>query len=490
MTRWSWLCIAAMLMGIQAKAIEAVSSYTLFYLQAKDSYKPYIEVYWQIHPASLQMSQGADSMWSGTIETTVTLTSDTGVVVRDAFALQTPAAESREQASYQTVIDLHRYSLPTGKIKLELQFSDGHKPQNTYTYSDSFTVAPIGTEPFYSGIQLVDTTYKTTRESIFQKNDQLQIPLSMNYIGDDRTRLRFYTELYHSDAAKHYGRLTQNTYISKKALDKPVLNLITTDTINAAHIIPFNGMFDISTLPSGNYYLNVALLDEKQNQLAAKSIFFQRSNIAPEKRKATDTSEDTSFAPIYKVNVFDLANTFVGEFNVAKLRAVLKMIEPVASANEKNSIYGFLESPDQTYMQYFVYNFFKGRNPIDPDKEWKEYTDKVREVNKLFGNSSTRGYETDRGQMYLKYGKPNERIIVLNEQGALPYEIWQYNAPGKQSSQGIFLFYRPTYMITDMILLHTTVMGEVRNTQWRSMLYTGSQMQIDNSRATQYLPYR
>lgn len=488
MGRWSWLSIAVILISFQAKAIEAVTSYTIFYVQAKDGYKPYIELYWQINPGSVLMTQQPDSLWSATIETQVVLRSDTGVVVTDVFALQTTPTTA-DNIYRQSILDLHRYSLPDGNIKLELQFRDKQKPQNAYTYSDSFTITPAPAKPFYSDLQLLDTTYVSDTKSIFQKNNRLQIPLSMNFVGDERSQLRFYTELYQTDKAQ--GLLVQNAFISKKELDRAVYRLQTTDTIKPAPVIPFTGIFDISSLPSGNYYLNIVLQNEKQEQVAAKSFFFQRSNSAPKAPKADTSAEDTGvFAPIYKVNVFDLANTFVGKFNVAQLRAILRMIQPISSAAERNSIAGFLENPDQTYMQYFVYNFFKGRNPEAPDKAWEEYTDKVKEVNKIFGGSSTRGYETERGQIYLKYGKPNERVIVLNEPGSLPYEIWQYNAPGKQSGQGIFLFYQPPSVIGDMILLHSTVQGEVRNTQWRSMLFNGSQMQSSYSRAEQYLPYR
>ncbi len=490
MTRWSWLCIAAILSGFQAKAIEAVTSYTIFYVQAKDDgYKPYIELYWQINPGSLHMTQQADSLWSATIETQIVLRNDTGIVLTDVFALQTTPTTAANIYN-QSIIDLHRYTLPTGNIKLEVQFRDKQKPQNAYVYSDSFTVTAAPAKPFYSDIQLLDTAYASPIKSIFQKNDRLQIPLSMNFIGDERNQLRFYTELYQANTT-HHKILVQNTTISKKEFDRAVYKMETTDTVKAAPVIPFTGVFNISTLPSGNYYLNVVLQDEKQEQIAAKSYFFQRSNNAPKAVTADSSASDTdAFAPIYKVNVFDLGNTFVGKFNVAQLRAILRMIQPIGSANERNSISGFLENPDQTYMQYFVYNFFKGRNPENPDKAWQEYTDKVKEVNKLFGGSSTRGYETERGQIYLKYGKPNERVIVLNEPGSLPYEIWQYNAPGKQSSQGIFLFYQPPSIIGDMILLHSTVNGEQRNTQWRSILFNGTSMQSSYSRAEQYLPFR
>ena len=119
------------------------------------------------------------------------------------------------------------------------------------------------------------------------------------------------------------------------------------------------------------------------------------------------------------------------------------MLKPMATETELISIEGFITRPDETYMRYFIYNFWKSRTPADPDKGWEDYAEKVKEVNRLFGSRSNGGYETERGFYYLKYGPPDQRYTVTAEQGALPYEVWQYNAPGKQSYSGSFLFYNP-----------------------------------------------
>ena len=143
-----------------------------------------------------------------------------------------------------------------------------------------------------------------------------------------------------------------------------------------------------------------------------------------------------------------------------------------------------------TYMRYFIYNFWKARSN-DAEDGWKGYTKRVKEVNKLYGSSMKPGYETDRGFTQLKYGEPDQRYVVSNEEGALPYEIWQYNAIDNQNGDGVFLFYNPGFMINEYLLLHSTVLGEMRNTNWRSLLYkSGSSRNNLNSRAEQVLQNR
>lgn len=111
----------------------------------------------------------------------------------------------------------------------------------------------------------------------------------------------------------------------------------------------------------------------------------------------------------------------------------------------------------------------------------------MREVNRRFGGGSIPGYETDRGITYLRYGKPDEEVRVPNEAGALPYEIWRYNPNPRMHGPGLFLFYSPGAMASGFRLLHSTVIGEIQNTDWRSMLYsTGRGSGNLNARAEEY----
>ena len=150
----------------------------------------------------------------------------------------------------------------------------------------------------------------------------------------------------------------------------------------------------------------------------------------------------------------------------------------------------FLKRPDEMYMRYFIYNFWLNRNTGKPEKEWEAYAEKVREVNKMFGNQAIPGYETDRGVIFLKYGKPDDRVVVGGEQGSLPYEIWQYNSIRGAGKDGVFLFYRPENMANDMRLLHSTVTGEVRDMNWKAYLFPNGVPDVVESKAQQYIRNR
>ncbi len=490
MSRWIGLCFLLSLTGKIAYAISALPSYAVFYLPARDdkAHQPYLELYWQIDPSTVQFAKNDAGVWLGKIKTTIDIIHDTGIIASEKYYLQTTPAASLRAAQLQNIMDLHRYIVPTGKLKISVTLSQEGNEGQMYTYSDTVEV-PAPEKTFYSMLQLLDTAYKTdAKDNIFLKNGNLQVPSCINFVDDHRTIMHYYTELYGTgNITSEQLPLTQYVFISRKEYDHPVASLLQTDTLVPGIVLPILGRFKTDVLPSGNYHLNIVLKDNKGQELAKNTQFFQLINTNPV--RVVDTiGIDSSGAVFERVEVFDLSSTFAGKYNIAQLKAILKMLKPIATENELLNIESFGQRPDETYMRYFVYNFWKTRSPADPEKGWKDFTKLVKDVNKLFGNSRNPGYESERGFYYLKYGPPDQRYVVTAEETAWPYEIWQYNAPGKQSSQGVFLFYNPGFMLGDYKLLHSTVQGEMRNNNWRAELYkTGGSSNNLNSRAEQIL---
>ncbi|MCB0698739.1 MAG: GWxTD domain-containing protein [Chitinophagales bacterium] len=486
MTRRIGLCLILLFIGNVVYGISALTNHKIFFAPKNNTsnIEPYIELYWQIDPNTVQFKKNELNYWVGKVRTEITLSNEEGVIAEKKYFLQTPKAIDLRAATIQNITDLQRFSLPKGKawITLKLSSEDG---SGVFEQTDSVTVPADTNTILYSDLQLIDTSYKASvSESILLKNHNIQVPLCADFLDDHRKLLHYYFELYNTNTAdKESMPLVQEIFVSKKAFDYPIYSLKHRDTLAAAQVLPMLGSFKIDVLPSGNYHLNVMLTDNSGKEITRKALFFQRSNLNPIVIK--DTTSDTGQV-FEEVNVFDLSSTFVSKYNAAQLMAILKMLLPISSPNEQENINSFLKKPDITYMRYFIYNFWKARNDQSPDDAWKDYTKLVKEVNKNYGNSMTPGYETDRGFIQLKYGEPDQRYVVSNEEGALPYEVWQYNAPGQQGNQGAFLFYNPGFMITEYRLLHSTVIGEVRNTNWRSQLYKmGVSTNNLNSRAEQ-----
>ncbi len=474
----------------RVEAIQGVASGTVFYLPDTNGQvgNAYLELYWQIDPFSLHYRKDSNGALVAWVQTDIVISNDTGVLFEDSYLLATDPADP-ERASQRVIMDLRRLTLPYGKCKLELKLTEPEFPAQSFVYRQELDIpTPQSNHPLYSGIQLVDTLFLSPDVSnVFARNGYIQIPLAINFIDEDRKVLRYYSELYQTinlDTATF--PIVQHSYISRREDGGMIPFLQKRDTMPAATVLPVIGTFDLSSLPSGNYFLNLRLIDRGGREVAAQNFFFQLLNKNPVSREDTaKKTEDTTDSP--GVVFLDMSKTFVAKYNLAQVKAILEMLLPVADVWNRKAIENFLRRPDEMYMRYFIYNYFQKIDKDDPERAWKAFSERVKEVNRLYGTGSTPGYKTDRGQVYLKYGKPDDRVIVRNEQGALPYEIWHYYSVSQQSMEGLFLFYQPGSSVQDYRLLHSTVIGELRNTNWRLLLYTKGDGMINNSsRAEQY----
>jgi len=481
MVRRLVLCLSLIISCTCAHAVEGILSHSVFYLPDPANasrLKPSAELCWQMKPSSLHFITNEEKHLFARIKTDIVLSNSDGIIAEDHFITATVPRASVEELETHSIIELRRYKIKPGFIRLYFVLTDVQDTSIKYIYRDSFTVAePTTDKPFYSELQLLDTMLQVNAPSPFLKNGRQQVPLSSNFLDNDKRQLHYYAEIYGAAGIPTAELpLLQRTYIAKRATDAPTRSYSRVDTLLPQKTIPVSGSFDIGTLVSGNYYLVTQLENRRHDILASTTYFFQRLNttpdIIPDSVQNASPLNDTA---LENVNVLNLNKTFLQKYSLAEIRAILKMLLPVSDYAGIKTINNFLKNPDEMYMRYYIYNFFQNINKKDPAKAWKEYTEKVKYVNKRFTAHGLAGYETDRGFLYLRYGAPSDIITVENEQGTLPYEIWQYDIitemSRKQVANAFFLFYKKSDMGGDYTTLHSNVTGEVQNLSWRSFLY-------------------
>jgi len=90
-----------------------------------------------------------------------------------------------------------------------------------------------------------------------------------------------------------------------------------------------------------------------------------------------------------------------------------------------------------------------------------------------------RGFETDRGRVYLQYGPPNSITSRSHEPSSYPYEIWYYHQLTDAQWNKRFVFYNPDLVTNDYELLHSNAIGENYNQTWKHDLHKRNTMNID-----------
>ena len=260
-------------------AIEAIVSHTLFYIndpEQNNQLKPSMEVYWQVDPATVHYSTTPEKTIRARIKTDIVFTNDAGIIKEDHFILQTVPSKNINELTALSIIDLRRYFLGPGLIKMKLTLTDQADTANRFAYTDSFTIVKPDDVAFFSGLQIIDTFIESPAKTAFLKNGHQQVPACTNFLDDNKKILHYYAELYGTDELSKVNLpLIRTITISKKQGDLHYGNFIKTDTVTPEKISIATGSFPLSSLPSGNYYLNISLENNIHKLLASGNQFFQ-----------------------------------------------------------------------------------------------------------------------------------------------------------------------------------------------------------------------
>lgn len=285
------------------------------------------------------------------------------------------------------------------------------------------------------------------------------VPLLSDYYPKDLTEMSFYAEIY--GTRDHFGpdSLYLFSYQIESFEKRNVYGGFKRVARNVSREVePVIASFDIRDLPSGNYLLALEVRDKRGELVRRAEQFFMRNN-------PIERTYD-----LQAMNSLDLTNTFAGAMNdVDSLVEHISSMRPIADQLERKIIDDRIKDKDPELMRRFFYSFWANRS-VDPEQGWRDYREQVIKVNKLFSCRVLKGYETDRGMVYLKYGAPNTMMDRFNEMGTYPYTIWHYYRAGRYTNRR-FVFYQPDLANTCLVLLHSEVPGELQNPQWNNILH-------------------
>lgn len=441
-------------------AILILSSTFIFSMDISVSYatfkgekSDYIEVYLYAVGTTLEQLE-VDEKFQSSIEVTILFKQEGKVVQFDKYLLNGPLVERPTD-----FIDLKRYGLAAGKYSMEVFVVDQQDLENTGVFTSAlFAIDYRENKVHLSDIQLLVSCKKSSEETPFVKNGYFLEPAPFNFYNKNLETLFFYTEVYNTE-----GNIKDNFLISysirsdsKLAGDKDIVigHKSKTAAKNSILMMPI----DISKLASGNYILKVQVKDGDQI-LTTKAIAFQRLN--PYVEPAYDEAES-----------FDLASTFVEDLSDDELIYSLRAIMPKISGSDTRVLNAVLQTADPLKMKTRLFTFWANKDPNKPEAAYKKYMEVARAVDNQYNSGLGHGFESDRGFIFLKYGRPTNSITVSDEPDAAPYEIWFYDQfPQTAQSDVKFLFYNPSYAAGQYELLHSNARGEINNPQWQVTLY-------------------
>jgi GWxTD domain-containing protein len=448
-------CVFSFLPGVFAKNIEAYFNYCTF--QSPQS-GPYIETYLSIIGNSL-FYKSSDGRKKAELEITLVFRQNDKIADFKKFVLSGPEVID-SLTFYPSFIDQQRFSLPSGAYEIDIEIVDLNNPaQKKFFWTQPVEINFPENKVSISDIQLVESFTKSNKTNILTKSGYDLVPYVSYFYPQTLSELVFYAEVYNTQAllGKEEKYLV-NYYIETTERSVRLPNYNSFSRKNTSDVAVVLGEFPIDQLASGNYNLVVEARDKNNELLSQKKVFFQRSNsqVQLNLQDLADINTESSF-----VSKFTSKDTLADH---------IKSVWPISSMLERTFADNQLKSADLEMMKKFFHSFWISRNPVDPEKAWMEYYGEVQKVNANFGNKIRKGYETDRGRVYLQYGAPNTISRQYNEPGSYPYEIWHFYHIGQFNNRR-FVFYNPDIATNEFPLLHSDMFGEVNNPRWQIAIH-------------------
>jgi GWxTD domain-containing protein len=291
------------------------------------------------------------------------------------------------------------------------------------------------------------------RENLFWKNGLMIRPNANQLFGSGLNTLFYYAEVYNLDSQESSsGKYTVFTYLSDANLPQPMSQYQrrSSRTLRSPDVLV--GTFNIRELPSGSYFLRIAILNENNESISEQSRKFFVYN--PEVERA---SQVVSLEESFETSQY-------ARMSEEEIDRMTEHVDVIATDAERRRLRGIrdLDERRRFFMQFWN---VRDPNPNTPVNEYQdEFYSLIQYANDRYTNSFSEGWKTDRGRVLVRFGAPTAIDPHLFDRGFEPYEIWEYNnLPGEGQAQFIFA---DMDGFGSFELIHSTVTGERKSTNW------------------------
>jgi GWxTD domain-containing protein len=443
--------------AVYGNGLSALLTYCAF---NTPDHKPYVETYISILGNTAVFKKNTSGKFQAAIEIGMLFTQNGTVKGFKKYILR--SQESTDSLYRSSFIDQQRFNLNSGEYELELSILDKNAEGAKPIIKKEVVLVPFEKEEVaLSDIEFVESYTPSTTETSLTKSGYEVIPYIASVYPQNMEKMCFYAEVYETDKLLPIAsRFVMVYYIEdfdtkEKLSDFGGFLKCAPKQVNIAL-----SEINIAKLPSGHYNLVVEIYGPENKMLTSKKRFFQRVNPIKMSPIALEKLDDDK-----------LQSSFAGRFhNVDTLSDLLLSVRPICSDVEFDVIETDIKTKEIKTLQRRLLTFWLDQNPKDPQASFDAYSEQVIAVQHSFGTRLERGYNTDRGRIYLKYGQPSSRQIADKEPSSYPYEIWNYYRLKDGQTNRKFIFYNSDLVTNNYHLIHSDAVGEIHDDNWNMKL--------------------
>ena len=290
----------------------------------------------------------------------------------------------------------------------------------------------------------------TDREDPFYKNGLSILPNANQMYGEGAEEMFYYAEAYRTGCVESdEEEYTLFTFLTEANRSTPIPEFQKRSRRKVRDTDILIGSFDVDSLGTGVYFLHIVILNHANESMVEQGRKFFVLNPSLDIPMANvEPFETSSYATLPEEEV---------EKGLDHLRVI-------ATGQEARRI---RRVKDLDERRRLLRDLWDARDPT-PETAANEFRDEfytlLMYANERYSVQRIEGWETDRGVILLKYGRPAVIESHLYERGRKPYEIWKYNNISGEG-QADFVF-ADLDGFGDFELIHSSVAGERKLPDW------------------------
>ena len=418
---------------------------------AYDTSSNYVEFYYSFGQRGLaQVKNDSVTLLEGILDIEITNTSTHELIVDREWKINHEIKDTLDMN--KSLVGILNFIIPAGKYICEISGRNSKDSTISRNYKEAITVEPFIDSSFaVSNIQFASKILQDSpnKNSVFYKNSFEIIPLPTSILGENQPVLFHYFELYNLQNINAGFPLKLNVSVldSRRNVHFQKSKEISRATDSRVEV----GTVLVNKYPTDTYTIIVSLFDSLKNYSVSSAKKFYVLNPSVE-------VNDSVYGEI--TDVFATQFGAMSEEELDDLFDKSKYIAAAGEIDQYNSLNG------KEGKQKFILQFWNQRDtePSTPQNEFfMEYLKRVEYSNQHFKALGKKGWRTDRGRVFLKYGEPSEIERYPNQIDTKPYEIWYYN----EIEGGVIFIFGDLTNFSDYQLIHSTARGELRDDNWQ-----------------------
>ena len=415
----------------------------------------YLEIYYGFHQNDLTPIVANNKFLVNGIINVVIKEKETGKQIVDKSWQVINDLDSNSEQSNKNLNGVISFQLYFDTYDCFIKASDANESSVLDTTSFSVKISPLPDKRIsMSDIELsssVTDTYKKSN-SFFIKNNYEVIPNPGLVYGENLPVLYFYYELYNliKFTQTDFLKVIYKLYDFKNQTVYEKTKYVSTKNQS----IPEVGAINILKFPSGAYSLQIDVQDTVSNNYVYnnKKFFIYNPSV-----------KDTSHQVTQYSKILSTEFSFMSGEELDEYFKYGKYIASNAEINEWNNL------KTDAGKQQFLKKFWNNKNKeYGSDNFQSEYFKRIEIANQNYSTFQKKGWLTDRGRVYLKYGKPDEIERNPAQSDRRPFEIWHYYS----IEGGVIFIFAELEGFGDYTLIHSTKRGELSDDKWQRKIST------------------